>query len=328
MANAFEDDIKSGDFHRCYLLAGDEPYLVKYRKNSLIKALVKEGDEMNLTVFDEKDIDASNISKVKDIAETMPFFAEKRVVVLENSGLFKNQNDMADYIADIPKTTVIIFAEKEIDKRNRLYKAVGKYGLVVDCAPMAPETLLSWVGALFKRGERRITKSTASYLVERVGQDMFTLSNEIAKLIAFTEGRDIVEEADINAVCAKRPQDQIFKMMDAIGRKDEKAALEFYFDLLKMGEPPLRILYMLNRHFHILLQIKDLMKRGRQSEAASLLKIPPFTVKNYAAQAGHFNEKVLYEAFNEGVATDEAIKTGQAIDQIAVEELIIKYSLK
>ena len=82
MANAFEDDIKSGDFHRCYLLAGDEPYLVKYRKNSLIKALVKEGDEMNLTVFDEKDIDASNISKVKDIAETMPFFAEKRVVVL------------------------------------------------------------------------------------------------------------------------------------------------------------------------------------------------------------------------------------------------------
>lgn len=325
--NVVDSDIKAGKFHRCYLITGSEDYLVRFTKNKLVKALVKPDDKMNYTELGERELNSADIRNVTDIVMTMPFFAERRVVILQNSGFFKNSNDMADFLPKIPESTVLIFEEKEVDKRNRLYKAVQKYGAVIVCDPFSnPDDLLTWTGAYLARSGRKITKQNARYLLDRIGTDMYTITGECEKLISYTYGRDEVTVPDIDAVTEERPEDQIFKMMDAIGHRDQKKALECYYDLLRSGEAPIKILFMLNRHFHILLQIKDLMKNGRESEAAALLKIPPFTVRNYTGQAKQFSEKALLDAFSSGVDTDEAIKSGRAVDRIAVESLIVKFS--
>ena len=119
-------DIKSGQFGNVYLLYGEEAYLRRQYRDNLKKALVPEDDAMNCSVYTGKDIDAGEVA---DIAGTMPFFAERRVIVIENSGWFKSGNDkIAELVKTIPDTTHIIFVEGEVDKRGKLYKAVSSKG--------------------------------------------------------------------------------------------------------------------------------------------------------------------------------------------------------
>ena len=81
-------DIKSGNFKQVYLLYGEEAYLKQQYKQNLVKALNPDGDTMNFNHYEGKGID---VKQLIDLCETMPFFAERRVVLLEDTGFFKNK---------------------------------------------------------------------------------------------------------------------------------------------------------------------------------------------------------------------------------------------
>ena len=85
-----QEDLKTGNFKHCYLLYGEEPYLVQQYKTRLKNALSVEGDTMNTSVFSGKDIRPEALI---DLAETLPFFAERRVILVENSGFFKKSTE-------------------------------------------------------------------------------------------------------------------------------------------------------------------------------------------------------------------------------------------
>ena len=113
-------DIKNGQFSNIYLLYGEEAYLRRQYRDNLKKALVAEDDTLNCTSYSGKDI---NVNEIVDIAGTMPFFAERRVIIIENSGWLKSGEDrMVDLIKNLPDTTYIVFVESEVDKRSKLYK--------------------------------------------------------------------------------------------------------------------------------------------------------------------------------------------------------------
>ena len=99
-------------------------------KNRLKEAIVGD-DTMNYSYYEGKEID---VNAVISTAETMPFFAPRRLIILENSGLFKKDAEaLASYLPELPETTHMIFVEKEIDKRNRLYKKVTTLGYAAEC---------------------------------------------------------------------------------------------------------------------------------------------------------------------------------------------------
>ena len=109
-----------------YLFYGEEEYLKQQYKQKMKEVLLPEGDTMNLTVYEGKSADPQEIMAQ---AETMPFFADYRLILVENSGFFKSGGgDLAEYVSRIPQETVLVFIEKEVDKRSRLYKAVKSGG--------------------------------------------------------------------------------------------------------------------------------------------------------------------------------------------------------
>ena len=111
-------DIKSGNFKQVYLLYGEEAYLKQQYKQNLVKALNPDGDTMNFNHYEGKGID---VKQLIDLCETMPFFAERRVVLLEDTGFFKNKcEELADYMKELPDYLYLVFAETEVDKSFRI----------------------------------------------------------------------------------------------------------------------------------------------------------------------------------------------------------------
>ncbi len=318
-------DLKQENYKKVYLLCGEEAYLRSQYKKRLRDALVAEGDTMNYSYYEGKDI---NPRAVIDMAETLPFFADRRVLMIENSGFFKNKCDeLADYMAVIPESTFFIFVETEIDKRNRLYKEVKKNGRIVEFGIQKEDTLTKWILGMLKKEEKNITRDTLQAFLTKTGSNMQLIKNELDKLIAYTEGRDVITAEDVERVCITQTTNQIFEMVNAIAEGKKKRALELYEDLLALKEPPMRILFLIARQFNQLYQVKLLAKEGLPpAEIAKQAGIVPFAVKKYQAQAKSFSAEELRTAVEECVASEEAVKTGAMNDRLSVELLIMKYS--
>ena len=147
------EDIKNGTFKASYLLYGEESYLRSQYRNRLTNALIDPADTMNLSRFEGKGIHPEEII---DLAETLPFFAPRRVILVENSEFFKTKCDrLADYLPSMPDTTCLIFVETAVDKRNRLFKTVKDRGRAVEFASPDEATLTKCILGIVKRKESR-----------------------------------------------------------------------------------------------------------------------------------------------------------------------------
>ena len=315
------EDIKTQNFKQAYLLYGEEAYLKHQYKNKLKNALLPEDDTMNFSRFEGK---GTEIPKVIDLAETMPFFADRRVILLENTGFFKNKADaLADYMGSLPDYLVLIFVEEEVDKRNRMYKAVQKQGRAVEFARQDEKTLMTWVLGMMKKEGKKITRQDMEDFLEKTGTDMGNISQELEKLLSYTMGRDVITRADIEAVCTTQITNRIFEMIRAVTEKKQRKALDLYQDLLALKEPPMRILFLIARQFNQLLLVRELQASGAdRGTVASKLKVPPFVAGKLSSQAAAFTKEQLISYVQTCVDAEEAVKTGRMGDRLAVELLI------
>lgn len=318
-------DIEMKEIKQFYLLFGSEDYLKRQYKDKLVEALVDPEDNMNLNYFEGSGI---NLQNVLEIGETLPFFTDNRVIVLENTGIFKKApDDIEKRMEHFPDSTHIIFVEKEVDKRNRLYKWIGKAGYASEMNTPDEKMLLAWVKGLCKAEGKRIEEAAVFYFVEHMGTDMMLLKNELEKLFCYRLEKETITADDIREICISQATDKMFDILDAIGNQNQERALLLYHDLLALREPAMRILYMVTRHFHILMQISLLMGEGKDNKTiASLCGIPPFSVKKYAAQAGKYSYEILSGMVEKCQATDQGIKTGMIQDTVGVELLIVEFS--
>lgn len=319
------EDIKNKHFKNIYLLTGEELYLRNQYRRRLRDALADPDDTMNVTVFEGKKI---NPNEVIDLAETLPFFAERRVILLNDSGFAKNAcPELADYAASIPPSTCLILTESEVDKRNRLYKEIKKHGRVVEFQRQDERTITRWVLGILKREGKKITEEALQLFLARSGTDMQNIEQELEKLLSYTLGRDEILPRDVEAVCTEQTEDRIFDMVRAVTEKKQEKALSLYADLLLMKEAPVKILALVTRQFNGLLLLKELSGKGLDRAAlAKQTGIPAFRIGESQAQVRGFGREELRKIVEDCVRTDELIKTGQLADQIGVEMLIVKYS--
>lgn len=320
-----DEDIRNGQFRQSYLLYGEEVYLKRQYRDKLVQAMTTEGDTMNFSAFEGKDV---NPRELVDLAETLPFFAERRVILVENSGFFKNSCDvLGEYLSEINTSTCFIFVESEVDKRAKTYKAMKKSGAIVEFATQSEALLTKWILGRIGRENKRITQSVLQLFLSKTGLDMSNIDRELEKLLCYTYHKEIIEAGDVEAIVTEQIDNKIFEMVDAISGHNQKKALELYYDLLTLKEAPMRILFLITRQFRILSEVRELTGKGYSSfDIAKKVGVPEFAVRKYQAQSRSFQKEQLIQALEDGVQAEEEVKTGQLNDKIAVEIFIVKYS--
>lgn len=319
-------DIRNGQLGNLYLLYGEEVYLRRQYRDKLKAALVLQEDAMNCSVYSGKDI---NANEVVDLAGTMPFFAERRVVIVENSGWFKSGNDqIAALVKSLPDTTCMIFVEAEVDKRGKLFKAVTANGCAALCEMQDEATLRKWVMGLLKKENKTITPDALNLLLDKTGTNMENIRREVEKLVCYRYYEDGITAADVEELCIVQIQNQIFDMVEAVAQKKQKQALGLYYNLLALKEAPMKILALTARQFHMLLQVKEMKSKGYQeSDIARQTGLNPyFLKKKYIPQAAQFKLPQLEAALRTCVEAEENIKTGRMSDMLSVELIIVSLS--
>ena len=320
-----DNDIKMGQLKNVYLLYGTEDYLKRQYRDKLKHALVEPDDTMNFSAYEGKDI---NPKELIDLSETLPFFKEKRMILVENSGFFKNScDDLAEYMSQVPESTCFVFVEEEVDKRSKLFKAASRAGSAVEFETPKEDMLVRWILGRIQREGKKITQSVMQLFLSKTGSDMENIDKELEKLICYTLDKTEISAADVEAICTGQTENKIFEMIDAISARNQKMALDLYYDLLALKEAPMRILFLIARQFQNLLLIKSMSAKGYPAVSiAKTAGMPSFAVQKNLRQAGAFKINQLKDAIEDCGQAEEDVKTGRMADQLAVELLIVKYS--
>lgn len=325
-------DCESGKIGKAYLLYGEERYLVLFYRNYLVKACMGKdieelSSDMNFTRFVGKGTD---VHSVENSIQTLPFFAQKRVVLVEGSEWFKSSSDdVLRMLKDIPESTCVIFVEQDIDKRTGTYKWMEKEGSIDCFAEQDEDAIKAWICRKVDKNGKKITVGAVDALIRSVGVGMSRLNTELEKLLAFCEDKEAIERSDVEQLVHVQAVDRIFDMMEFIAQKKQKEALKLYYDLLELREQPARIIAMLERQYRHLLAVKDLSKHRMDKYAvAEKLKIKAYPAGKLISQAGYFEADELERALRDITEYERQVRTGGIEDRLAVELFLIQYTKK
>ena len=353
--NTIKEHIKQNSFVHVYLLYGKEQQAVKIYRNKLLEALLGTDlleelkQNINFSLFTGSPLDTS---AVIEIASSFPFFADKRVILIENSKAFLTENTaLANCIRNLPETTYIIFTEESLSgKKGRgsddteteettdegkkagkkeLLKAVKDVGYATEIDKQPQGFVENWVIRELSDAGKRISRTALETLLIRTDMDMMRIKNEMDKLIAYKGEETDIKVEDILALVSENPQEQVFKMVDAMSDKKVDLAMQYYTDLLELKISPQKILSLIERQMRILYQVKDLRSKGFNPSAIAdrvkEIKVAKFANK-YVNQASKFSKKEIADCMNDCVDLNLKSRTGALTDRMAVELIIVKYS--
>lgn len=322
-----KSDLNAKTFERIYLFYGAEAYLCRAYRNMFRNAIVNPDDDMNYSYFENV---SDRLNEVLDIADTLPFFADKRLIVLENSGLFDKDNGFADYIPNIPDTTVIILIEcntdkdkNKVDKRSRLYKAIDKNGYVCEFSEQSDEELIKFMCRKAQKDGKQLSGSDASYMLNLVGKDMNSLVNELDKLVGYIGERVQITKKDIEEICVIQIENKIFDLTDAVINKQKDTVFRIYNDLIELHESPFGILAIVKKNYSRLLELAELRDKGcGMGEICERTHQKEWLVKKKMNSIRRISVAKLKKSIEEMVNTDYAIKTGDISDRLGLEIML------
>lgn len=329
------------------LIYGDEIHLMNRGVKELLNQ-VTSFQELNISTFENETITIDNIINA---LETIPFMSDKKIIYLKNPDFIKksekkgskeetvdnsNEEDnskssgiskqLAEYIAYLPNDIIFLISfSGEINIKDKLVQVIKEKGVLVQLNELKGAELQSFSEEIFKAYDKSISKADLIYFISEVGSSLSVINNEIQKLCAYTGENETIIRKDIDAICSKTPESNIFKMVDSISKKDASSAVQILNTLLFQKEEPIKILGMIIRQYRLLLMIKLLLKNNTPGATIqNTLKLREFAYNNLAKQSSYYTETILKDALNCCLNTDIELKYSNISPDMSLEILIVE----
>ncbi len=304
-----------------YLFHGPEEYFKDFYCGKIKEKTVGE-DVLNYTKYTTKTDQADIIN----ICNGFPMFADMKMVVVCESGYFTGKDDnggLAEFIPQMPETTVLVFRESKVDKRNKLYKIVESNGVIFNCERQKPEMIVKLLAKAAKSKDRGITQDAAQLMIMGLGNDMERLLSELEKLALLTDSGEVIGEEHVRETCALSLSSKIWDLTDAIACSNREKAHVYLKSLLDAREPAQMILFSVTKNFMNLYNAKSLQNQGKNyAQIASIMGVHEFVARKACQQASKLSLQTLSNKIEYCLEMDERSKTGR-INAVRALELIV-----
>ena len=321
----FDKDVREGGKGPLYYLYGDEPYLVERGVKRLMDRVVPaDFREFNLNVFYGGEVKGEAIVEA---AQTLPMFAERRVVLVKKSGALSQAalDLLTGYILDPSSSTCLIFQGDKIDQRKKFYLDLKKHCAMVEFKRPYDNQLAPFIREEATRLGRRIEPSAIEMLAYYVGSNLQELVTQMEKLATYAARRETIAADDVRAIVSDTKVDTVFDLANALGGRSLPGAFRSLHTLMRDGEAPLYILNMVTRHFRQLWRVRDLMdKKSSPQEISKAAGVHPFYVRGVMDQAKGYSRADLASVFERIYQTDLALKSGGGKPADLMERLVME----
>ncbi|TSC93880.1 MAG: DNA polymerase III subunit delta [Candidatus Berkelbacteria bacterium Athens1014_28] len=287
--------------------------------------------DINISKFDGENLTYDQLLRN---AAAIPFLADRRLIIVKNLirvGSDKLKEYLAENLQKFPDCAEIIFAEDgEVKKNLIIYKKIQKIGEVKAFPVRKGYELEKWLMDFCQKENIPIKFPAVKKLILLVGGESFRLQNELSKLDLFrkAQGKEFIDETDIEMMVAGENDPNIFDFIDALGARNSKSAFAHLFSLFESGKNENYILTMIVYQFRNMLIVADLISRGvSKQNIASEAGIHPFVAGKTVNLVSNYELPLLKRIYQRLLRSDLDIKTGAVEPRLALEKLLADLTL-
>ena len=332
-----EQELKEKKLNSIYVLYGEEKFLLE----TVLKKIKKNFGEISNGI-NYIQIDETNIEQGLSEIQTPAFGYEKKLVIFRNSGILKKEEKKKNsnlaqikekinkFLADnkqyVQDGLVIIFIEETVDKAELLKIIEDLGGIVCNFELQKSAQIEKRLKSICNAYKVNIDIQTLKYFIEKCGQNMQLLINEIRKAIEYVGENGTIDKETIDLLAIKTIDSTIFDLTDNIGKKNISKAMQILQDLLYSKEPIQKILITLYNHFKKIYIVILAEKEGQNLlEVLNLKPNQTFLITKYKAQSKYFTEPELRKLIEELIELDYKYKTGNIDINIGLEAILCRY---
>lgn len=318
---------KQEKIYPVYLFYGKENYLKedisKKLRNKLIDPAYRE---LNYKVFYGEKL---SINEVINDLETLPLMSKHKLAVIKEAEKIteNNKKKLVNYfnrlsLKNVFSTLIIIY--KESSPNKELITAIKRVGIATNFSITDKAKLISWIKTKFRQSNKKITPEALFYLQSIVGSDLGRLFNEVEKIDIYTKDQKIIEKEDVMITIGGSEAVNIFKVLDSVGDKDIKNAIDGLIKLNQGNLHHLSIFAMIYRQIKLIFQTKLLLANGFNfKEVEKKLKLPYFVIEKIIKQSKKYTFKEICKSYELLNIADLELKDSQKKPRIILEELVM-----
>lgn len=331
----FAKNIKENKIGNSYVFCGQDEELMKSAIRGISrKFIADESNDLNYIRLDGNNL---TMDEILNACETMPFFGEKKIVVIYRANFLNDKCDsereklykeFKKYLENVPEYTIVIsyllFSDKrETPKKNKKIMALDKISNVVHCDKLKRDQFIRRVGAVFEEKGKNIGNMELRFFCDRVQNNFEIINHEIDKLIAYTYGRDIKKE-DIELLISSRSEDDVFDLVDLASQGKINKAMDVMDDILFKSDQHMLIVVSIEKKFKQLYEAKTSISSGKRAEQiAKELKVPMFVCEKIINLSRKYSFKKLGMIIQKCIDTELRLKSSTVDKNMELELLLI-----
>ncbi|MFC1749051.1 DNA polymerase III subunit delta [Pseudomonadota bacterium] len=318
-----------------YLFHGEDSFSSQQKARLWKDEFIKKYDDMNIQLFEGADFTASQFNEA---VETVPFLSEKKLIIIRDfikEGVTEESKKVADKLDDLADYCVVVFTERQkADSRLSLFKKIKKIGTATEFLFMEKYDLTQWILKEVADKGGSISSANAALLADTVGPDLWQMTQEVEKLVLHADSNEISAEV-INSLVTPNLSESIFRLTDHLAQKQQQRSIRTFNTLIESGEDMMQTLFMIVRHFRILIEVKSCMDKGMGKPAIiSAIKEHPYVIQTTMGQAKNFDLPTLKRVYETLLQIDSDIKGGRIRIstennnelRLAIEKFIVEMS--
>ncbi len=335
--------IRNGTIDNLYYFYGHDTASVEaYAKKLISKVVPEEYQDMNLHIFEGKNLDLGEFS---DICEGFPMFCEKKCIVINDLDCESLKKDdmkfLKDILSDVPESTVVIIyitginiyksKTRLLDKTAGFVSFCGKNGVSCEFKFKSQSDLSKIIISRVEKQSCSISKSNAVYLAQKTLCDMLITNNEIDKLCAFADGREITKD-DIDLLCSVQAETDSFRLADAIAKGDAEKSFRILDTLYAQQLETVTIVGGISSSFVDLYRAKIARDSKRTFKNAaddfSYPKNLEFKIQNAFRDCSRYKTERLRKCIQYLSEADLDMKSSVSDSRIILEKTITKMLMR
>jgi|TARA_A200000159_G_scaffold164453_1_gene194128 DNA polymerase-3 subunit delta len=310
-----------------YLLSGTEAFFIDSIVDSLTKALVDEAAAaFDHTILYGKD---SSVSQIIESAKRFPMVSEKQLIVVKEAQYMDKQLDeLAAYLSQASRQTVLVICwkNKAFDKRKKLYKIAQKVGVVFDSKPLYENQIGNWLQSRAKALDVSLSPEAVRVLQDYLGADLHRIQKALEKLKFVIPEGDIIDPSSIEYHIGISKEFNNFELQKAIGQRNFSQSLRIthYLSQNQKQYPLVLTISSLFGYFQRVMQYHALENK---QQAATVLGVSPYFVKEYQLAASHYSlkkcSKALQVIYQADLKSKGIIGGGSTSPEAILKQLVI-----
>ncbi|MDE9799206.1 DNA polymerase III subunit delta [Staphylococcus delphini] len=317
-----------------HVIHGEVPELIDRETEQLTKKYLgnEPKDDFNFVKYN---LYETTLNTIIEEAMTLPFFSDKKIVVVQNSYVFTgekppkeahaNADSLLEFIEKYDGASLIIFQVQaaKLDERKKVVKALKKVANIKKIEQMTEQEMQKWIHQYLNHSFKEIKQDALEALIQLTGIHYRMIKQELDKLLLFVGDRPTINKEDVQTIVNRSLEQNVFLLTDYIQKGQKSQAISLVKDLIQLKEEPIKLLALITSNYRLYYQSKILNQKGYSGQQiAKTVGVHPYRVKLALNQARKYDLETLLTIMDVCAETDYQLKSSY-MDKVLILELFI-----